>query len=206
MMTRVAVSVEGPTEEAFVKEVLAPSLAVRSIQLDPINMRGNVSLPRVATEIYKLSFNYDVITTFYDFYGFKNRPTPNVKTLEEAIGGEVNKIFTRNGRCFNADTVHPYIQLHEFEALLFSNVQVFELIPGVTKAHIAALAQIRNAFVTPEDINDSPQTAPSKRLGAMKFRYDKVEYGPVLALEIGLETIRAACPRFGEWATWLETL
>ncbi len=64
-----------------------------------------------------------------------------------------------------------------------------------------------------EQINDDPQTAPSKRLAAffldhLNQRYDKPfhVHGPLLALEVGLPAIRAACPRFDTWLSRLEQL
>jgi hypothetical protein len=35
---------------------------------------------------------------------------------------------------------------------------------------------------------------------------DKTFHGPLLAMEIGLPAIRAACPRFDAWLTRLEHL
>ena len=205
-MTRVAVSVEGPTEEAFVKEVLAPHLAGREVWLTPIGMGGNITLDRVAPELYRLSFGHDVVTTCYDFYGFKRRPAPDAAGVETAIGDAAAGIFERNGRPFRPGTIRPYIQVHEFEALLFADVRAFNVLPDVTPMDVAALDRVRAAIDTPEDINDSPQTSPSHRLMSMPFRYDKVEHGPILALEIGLPAMRAACPRFDAWVGWLEGL
>ncbi len=66
------------------------------------------------------------------------------------------------------------------------------------------LERIRGKFSTPEDIDDSPDTAPSKRIEALLPRYRKRIDGPLLAQTIGLETIRLECPRFREWMQRLE--
>ena len=63
---------------------------------------------------------------------------------------------------------------------------------------------IRDQFETPEHINDSPQTAPSKRVEALVAGYEKPLLGTLAILEIGLETIRSNCPHFNQWLTRLE--
>ena len=61
-------------------------------------------------------------------------------------------------------------------------------------------------FPTPEDINDNSETAPSKRIVKVISQYEKVVYGSLIAMEIGLDAIRAECPRFSDWLTRLESL
>lgn len=71
---------------------------------------------------------------------------------------------------------------------------------------IKALNEVRSRFPTPEGINDSQDTAPSKRIARIVPKYKKAVDGPILAMEIGLKTIRTNCPRFCEWVTRLESL
>ena len=91
----------------------------------------------------------------------------------------------------------PYIQLHEFEALLFSSNIGFE------NYFIPEHAEQTNIIVTdydnPEEINSSPETAPSKRLIKIKSDYDKALEGNLIALEVGMTTIMQRCPRFKSW-------
>lgn len=91
----------------------------------------------------------------------------------------------------------PYIQMHEFEALLFSSNA------GVkkywSKEKYQMVEEIINAFDNPECINTSPEGAPSKRLLAISPDYQKVLDGNILALEVGIDTILAQCPRFAAW-------
>ena len=102
--------------------------------------------------------------------------------------------------------VVPYVQKHEFEGLLFSDVRAFRVVTNASEADVVRLGRIRSDFPTPEDINDSPDTAPSKCIGKVIPRYGKVLHGPLVAEEIGLETIREQCPRFGNWISCLESL
>jgi hypothetical protein len=91
----------------------------------------------------------------------------------------------------------PYIQLHEFEALLFSNNEGFEEFFSEKQAQ--QTLQIVNAFNNPEDINTHPQYAPSKRILAIKEDYNKPIDGNLIALKIGIKTMLERCPRFAAW-------
>jgi hypothetical protein len=101
----------------------------------------------------------------------------------------------------------PYIQLHEFEGLLFSELNVFILqIPKNEIANYNELIQTINDNPNPELINDGKETAPSKRLMRIIKGYNKIVYGSLLAQEIGLEKIRNKCPRFNDWLNLLENV
>ena len=91
----------------------------------------------------------------------------------------------------------PYIQLHEFEALLFSSNKGFETY--FTKDNALETQQIIDAFDNPEEINTTPSGAPSKRLLAIKDDYEKVIEGNLIALEVGMNEILIKCPRFKAW-------
>ena len=99
-----------------------------------------------------------------------------------------------------------YVQRHEFEGLLFSDVEVFATEVNFPQHCVADLRRVREQFGTPEDINDHSQTAPSKRIESIIPTYSKVLHGPVLARGIGLDAIRAECPGFDAWITRLESL
>jgi hypothetical protein len=60
--------------------------------------------------------------------------------------------------------------------------------------------------LVPEDINDHPKTAPSKRIVAAMRGYQKTFHGPLIACEIGLSAIRQNCPHFDAWLQKLERL
>lgn len=95
--------------------------------------------------------------------------------------------------------------VHEFEALLFAKPE--ELGKALyTPDMLPELEKIRNEFPTPEDINDNPQTAPSKRIARLFPGYQKTLHGPLITKRIGLEIIRRECRHFNDWLTWLERL
>lgn len=202
---RVAISVEGATEREFVGHLLAPHLARSGADVTPIvlttkrvvagpNQRGgSVNLDRVASELPRLLGSFDIVTTIYDYYGFGGRGQRTPEELEAAIHRKLNRSLK----------LIPYVQVHEFEALMFVDPNITAAAVGSPTAG-AALEQIVRRFPTPEDINDDPMTVPSRRLKAALPSYDKIVHGPDIAARIGLPRLRAACPRFGRWLTALE--
>ena len=202
-MIRLAISVEGPTEEEFVNNILACHLRTKRVEPQPILLNGNISVERLASDIARLKWNFDRVTSLVDFYGFRDKSTATPEQLEQRIHEAVD---TKINRSWDQSHVIPYVQQHEFEGLLFSDVGCFANLIDVSHESIQALQRIRAQFKTPEDINDNNDTAPSKRIGQVIPRYKKIVDSPLLAMEIGLDKIRAECPRFNHWIMRLETL
>jgi hypothetical protein len=99
----------------------------------------------------------------------------------------------------------PYLQLHEYEGLLFSDPEAFA--NGIYQSHLAPRFQaIRQSFPTPEDIDNSPDTAPSKRVSSLYPSYDKVADGTRAASAVGIEAMRRECPHFRNWVESLVQL
>lgn len=95
--------------------------------------------------------------------------------------------------------------MHEFEALLFSDCESFA--EGIGQKELGdEFQKVRDQFSTPEEINDSPQTAPSKRVEKLVSGYQKPFLGNLAALEIGLNRMRTEGPRFGLWVARLELI
>ena len=97
----------------------------------------------------------------------------------------------------------PYIQLHEFEALVFSSLHSITSLFDDDEADFAEIERIVNAHSNPEDINDNPKTAPSKRLLKLIKGYHKVVDGIMIIEETGIETVLKKCTLFN---IWVETL
>ena len=200
-MIRLAVVAEGQTEAEFTKEILAEHLRPRNVEPTPVVMDGNVSIQRLAEFIARLYWSHNAVTSLVDFYGFKQKGSASADELELEIREQVHKIIRRS---WDERKVFPYVQRHEFEALLFADVDAFLYI-GVDEEGIGRLQGVRSQFDTPEDINDHHDTAPSKRISQV-VQYSKVADGPVVAAEVGLAKMRSACPRFGVWLARLEAL
>lgn len=228
-MARLRVHVEGQTEETFVNEVLAPHLyafgfhEVSARLLGETRMRsrrgGIRSWPTVQREIARQlqSDRALIATTMVDYYalpatmpdGWPGRAAAASAPLNHR-GNTVQSALKNAFDTSVADSqvssrFIPFVLMHEFEALLFSDCPIFgDAIgrPDLT----TAFARIRSAFECPEDINDSPHTAPSKRILELYPGYQKPLNGVTAAREIGLAKIRSECPQFAAWLSRLEAL
>jgi hypothetical protein len=200
-MVNVWISVEGSTEEIFVKTILSPHFSPMGIYLHVINMNGKVTLKRVSNEIKKLAYNPGYVTTMYDFYGFEGKdPREDKKSLENKIKSYIDPGISHR--------VFPHIQMYEFEGLLFSSPMLISNHVSATKplTNVSSWAQdILNDFDNnPEAINDSWDTAPSKRL-EKHTSYKKTIDGLNITKEIGLAEIRQKCVGFNAWVTLIES-
>ena len=203
-MIRLAISVEGETEEEFVKQVLANYLRPSGVEPIPYLLMGNVSVPRLSGEMARLSHHHDAVTSLVDFYGFQG------KNHGESAAELERRLLTATRRNLplapDPLPVIPYVQQYEFEGLLFADAEAFGTLLNLPDGALERLQGIREHFVTPEDINDSFLTAPSKRIAEIIPRYNKKVDGPLLAQAVGLDRIRAECPRFDQWMADLEAL
>ena len=214
-MSRIFVVVEGQTEEAFVKEVLLPYLNGYGVyDVTPIIIHANtkhykggfVNYAHLRNDIVSLlhSESYNAfVTTFVDFFRIPQTiphydeitncgtHLEQVEMMQKAIDDDIND------RRFSS-----YIQLHEFEALLFSSNRGFEKWMDEKKLQTD---DIIKKFPNPEDINTSTNGAPSKRLLAIQPNYDKVMQGNLIALEVGIRQMLGKCPRFRQWVDLLIT-
>ena len=156
-------------------------------------------------------------TTMVDYYGLPERtsnawpgraaaskvPVPGrAVCVEDAISRNLQEEL---GGKFQARRFVPYVMMHEFEALLFSDCEKFASV--IQRPELASAFQaIVDAAGGPEAIDDTPDGAPSKRIETLIPGYDKPYLGTVGIREIGLGKIRAACPHFNDWLTRLEQL
>lgn len=202
-MDRLALVVEGSTEAEFVKQGLAPYLLSKSVLTAVISLNGRISVTRLGERMADLCPNFDRVTSLVDFYGFQDKGDLTPVELERQV---MEKVKSRFSFDLDESLVIPYIQQYEFEGLLFSDARAFNTLPGVTASSVARLTAVRAAFDNPEEINDSRDTAPSKRIAQVITGYNKAANGPAVALEIGLAAIRRECPRFNQWVEQLESL
>lgn len=195
-MERLAIVVEGRTEVEFVNQVLAIHLLAKDVLAIPLALHGNVSVPRLSARMADEVWNFDRVTSLVDFYGFRDKGSATVTDLERQIR---QSVMARLRRPVDESRIIPYVQQYEFEGLLFSDAGAFTALPGVTESVVDRLAGIRAAFASPEEINDSETTVPSRRIAQVITEYDKTADGPTVALAIGLPVIRRECPRFRQW-------
>jgi len=220
-MTRVHVVVEGLSERSFVNNVLAPALWRHQVYLNPIVLGvpgqkgGRVNYARVQKDIL-LKLKQDrsaYCSTMLDFYGlgkdFPGTPLPpNLSNLDKVtcIEQAVKQDIIAQAPDVRPDVRFlPYLQLHEYEGLLFSDPAAFAR--GINQSDLASQFQsIREGFPTPEDIDDSPNAALSKRVLHLCPSYRKVLNGTQAAMAVGVDTMRTECPHFRDWLQRLEQL
>ncbi|MCC7386268.1 MAG: DUF4276 family protein [Deltaproteobacteria bacterium] len=216
-MIRLVLVVEGQTEQAFVREVLGPALAMRGVYATgrlvgvPGRKGGNQSAKAERDIALVLSEDRTVrCSTMFDLYGLSpsfpgvaehhdRPPLERARWIENAL---LERLRAARGEDA-ANRFVPYIQIHEFEALLFSDpeklAQVLEP-PSLARQ----LHALRGGFGSPEDIDrDQP---PSKRILSFHPSYQKVHHGTRAAIDIGVEAMRSECPHFNEWLSRLEAL
>jgi hypothetical protein len=216
----VVVLVEGPTEQRFIKQLLAPYMAERGVYLTPIifdkpgEKGGDIKFARAKNDIGKhLKQRGETwITLLVDYYGIRGDwpgyaeskqqmdHTGKAAIMNQATAEEVQKLFPGQ----NPMTRYiPYVSMHEIEALYFSDPACLARMLGVNQRLID---EILAECGEPEKINDHNTTAPSKRLEALSDRFKKTATGIAIATEIGIPKMRSSCPLFDAWLTKLEAL
>ncbi|SMM98729.1 hypothetical protein SPONL_66 [uncultured Candidatus Thioglobus sp.] len=194
-MSRIIISVEGKSEKNFVDKVLTPHLLSFGVYVEVQDMKGNISVDRVVEKLNKLAHSYDYVTTLYDFYGFKRKSEDeNKQSLEDKIKQGI--------RLDKQHKIIPYIQMYEFETLLFSNASIMATELSTNQNWID---DVLSEFSNIEDINNSKKTAPSKRI-IKNCVYIKTTHAPNILKQIGLKEIRQKCAGFNNWLTQLESL
>ena len=228
-MRRLHIHVEGQTEEEFVKDVLSGHLAQKGFHSVTARLIGNArhrasrggikSWQSAKKEIgnHLKSDSGCVVSTMVDYYALPSSGTnawpgraESAGLNHQATATQLEKALLEDvqidlGDSFNPLRFVPFVLMHEFEALLFSDCGAFSR--GIFRPDLEPkLQEIRNQFDTPEEINDSPQTAPSKRIENLAFGYNKPFHGILAVHEIGLVRIREECPHFNSWITKLELM
>ncbi len=216
-MKRVIIVCEGQTEQAFCNDVLQSHFNSQGIYIEYPTIKkthgGVVNWAALKYQIEKhlLEDKQVIVTTLIDYYGIhKHHKYPkweeaNLKT-NSSERMEILESAMRMDIAENLQTrFEPYIQLHEFEGLLFSDPIVFN---NNFEEHefldYDYLIQTIRDNPNPELINNGHKTAPSKRLSRIISGYNKVIHGSLLAQEIGLAKIRSKCPRLNQWINKIE--
>jgi hypothetical protein len=229
-MIRLHFTVEGQTEEAFVKHLLMPHLATKGVFADvrktltsedrrnAIEYRGGFrrgdAYPTVKRDILRWMQEDDHpecrYTTMFDLYALPEsfpaprsipfEPYQKVAALEGAFKADIDASFHDKGRFI------PYIQLHEFESLIFADPQALDWEYLEHNEAISNLVAVRRIKGNPEEIDEGPTTAPSKRILREIPEYHKNVAGINVVRHIGLEKLLQECRHFRQWLEKLENL
>lgn len=207
------VLVEGQTEEQFITHVLQPYIfgrcelcltakiyTTKKPKNGPHHKGGDIRFAKVKPQLEKLLSNTHLalVTTFFDFYGL-GKDFPGTEILPVGDGNtQVAHLEEHFKNAINDQRFLPYIHLHEFEAFGFIDAEITDQVL-LSPNKIEEVRRVRNMFKTPELINNSPETAPSKRLQRIYPKYNKITDGRRIAESIGIERIRKECPHFNRW-------
>lgn len=211
-MIRLYILCEGQTEEMFVNKILA-NYFEDTISLIPIviatkrtayrKYKGGIkSYGKIKKEIEILCKEHknEFVTTMIDYYGLPE-DTPGISISTKDIYETVNNLENVIFNDINFDNFIPYISMHEFEALLFSNCDAFQC--RYSLKIFNELLKVRSAYLTPEHINDSKETAPSKRIiNIVKENsdtYSKITDSLSILKVLSFESIRDECKHFNLW-------
>lgn len=216
-MSRLYILVEGQTEETFIQDLLVPQYARLGLYITPIlfatspgHKGGVTSYGKIKSQLIRLSRQDGGahVSMMIDLYRL---PTDSPGRSDPAYpsrgtGGQKAAFIESHLRTdIGESNFIPFVMAHEYETLLFVEPQRFAEWVDSEKT-VAALTAIKQSCASPEDINDGPTTAPSKRIQKLMPQYQKTFHGPLIACDIGLDALRAACPHFDGWLKRLEQL
>lgn len=210
--------VEGRTEQLFIERVLTPYLANKNIFITatqiskPGQKGGDVKFNRAEKDIGRfLKQRANIyVTQFFDYYGLKEWPNLNNITNQNHTeiaqllnDGAVEKINNSYNEYESDRRFIPYMAMHEFETLLFSDESILARALNVDVEQIKTIVE---KCGEPEKINNSRETAPSKRLNKLKLngKFRKTTEGIAIAEQIGIEKMRKRCPLFNTWLNTIE--
>ncbi|MGV3599435.1 MAG: DUF4276 family protein [Bacteroidota bacterium] len=218
-MKRIIMICEGPTEQAFAKTSLQVHFFNKGIYLQTPLIKasrgGIVKWDKLKEQIetHLKSETDAYVTTFIDYYGLYSKyQFPGWNEAHTLIDKSQRMEKLENSMLQEIDNnlqyrFIPYLQLHEFEGLLFNDINVIK--SQIPPNDLVGLDELQKTFTdynNPEMINNNKETSPSHRLQRIIRGYNKVVYGDILSEAIGLGRIRAKSPRFNEWITKLESL
>lgn len=215
-MKNVYIYCEGPTEESFINEVLYPYFFNIGIIVYPIvcttkrtatqKYRGGVSdYSKIKRELSMLSKSHknEYVTTMFDYYAMP-KDTPGIECQDTDLIQRMRTIESKIDTDLGLPNCKFHFMLHEYEGLVFSQPSAFSIIAD--QGVVNEIQKIRESFPTPEHINNSYETAPSKRLEALIPNYAKVKNGTLLAKNIGIDTLMRECPHFKNWISSIAQL
>lgn len=223
-MSEVIVISEGQSEQSFLKIVLAPYLGEHLCYIraqligTPGHKGGCISFERFSKDvgIALKQRNDTYISSMVDYFRLDNAwPGMDELKLAASAGRTLDKDFLSEILETNtlnklkemfpqydiASRVIPYFSMHEFEALLFSDITKLSEGLGVQRQKLQEVLDSYDG--DPELINTDPSKAPSKVLKCLNPQYKKVIQGTLIANSIGIAKIKNKCTCFNSWVTRL---
>ena len=219
LLNKVFVLAEGQTEQAVIRQVLAPSLGARGVFLHDVLLgfpghKGGIRrFEAVMRDIRRLLKEHDSarVTTLFDRFGLpsdwpglsESNQRSSIEEAQAVICKHMrDKVRIEMGQQFRTERFMPYIQYYEIEALLFVKPEKTAELLG-NQAHSRELKAAVEENGGCEKINNDPSTAPSKRIERLFPHYQKGNtvnaHLPRICAEVGLDELRDKCPLFNKW-------
>ena len=157
-----------------------------------------------------------VCTIMFDFYkldqswpGLESARLLSISQVASAIEHALANHIEMAMPTIHPKRFIPYIQMHEYEALLFADAnKLAEALPGGAAKHTQTINGILAAVSSPEEINTGAATHPAKRIAQMLPNYEKAKTieGINLAQSIGIQSMLKTCHHFASWVNQLLAL
>ena len=216
-MKRLVIIAEGETEESFVNNILCPFFCSKGIYnsiqcFKTKHSHGGMSkYSYIKKDILNIIYEKDVVVSMMiDFYRLPSDfPGFNDLKVTQTHQEQANLLETRIKKDLEDsqnqlfDNFIPYIQLHEFEALVFASISGIDSLFERSEMDYNGLMNVIQQYPNPEDINNHPDTAPSVRLKKLISGYNKVLHGIDIINTVGMDELLEKCPRF---KTWIESM
>lgn len=214
-MASLNIHTEGHCESEFAKKHLKPHLL--KCGYDQVSIILNKTSPRHSGGISKYpqfrkntirlsSHGHFIVTTMIDYYrlplnfpGMDTLPTTSnprdkISYLEDKLSEDLQEL---------SPNFIPYIQLHEFEALLFTDIETIDDILKINReSRLPDLTKILHQYGEAEYIDTDK--GPSKYLAELYPNFGKKTEGLIIAEKIGLDSMREQCSHFDKWLKKLE--
>ena len=216
-MKRLVIIAEGETEESFVNNILCPYFCSKGLYntiqcFKTKHSHGGISkYSYIKKDILNTIYEKDVVVSmmidFYrlpsDFPGFNDlKATQTHQEQANLLETRIKKDLEDSQNQLFHNFI-PYIQLHEFEALVFASISGIDSLFERSEMDYNGLMNVIQQYPNPEDINNHPDTAPSVRLKKLISGYNKVLHGIDIINTVGMAELVVKCPRF---KTWIESM
>jgi hypothetical protein len=211
-LTRLYVVSEGLTEFNFAREILAPHIEPRwpgQITVQPINLQGHTSYGNPKKLIKALlgkPSSEAMVTTMIDLYQLpRDFPGHSLCDGYQDARKRVEEMERFLSEDINDQRFIPYLQLHEFEALILTDVRCLtKYYPKRADGVVRLAESLEKKYTSPEEVNRL--RPPSRRIMTVVREYQKAVFGVSAVRDLGIETVRAKCKHFDSWLRKLETL
>ena len=187
----------------YANEIIAYPIVCTTKRTASEKFRGGVSnYYKVKKELTAICrcHKHELVTTMFDYYAMPSN-TPHIDFAEPDIYKRMEAIESAINEDIGENNCRFHFSVHEFEGMLFSKPSVFQVIAD--EEVVNEIQRVRDTYLTPEHINNSHTTAPSKRLEKLIPNYAKIKNGTIISKETGINILLEQCQHFNKWINLL---